>query len=174
MKALGISHVGITVSDFGKAVRFYWDVFGCPLIAVTEMPPDRVRAFFGIAGESPRCTVGWIQLPGGSVLELFAFEPKEPKAALRWNSPGFTHLSLHVRNLDRWYAHLTKHGVQCLTKPTKTPAGHSFFYARDSDGTLIELIDLGSRRLMLYWFGGLIGRLRRRGRFRDYYDEPVS
>lgn len=170
MKALGISHVGITVSDFNRAVRFYWDVFGCPLIAVTEMPPDRVRAFFGIADEHARLKVGWIQLPGGGVLELFGFEPREPKAALRWNSPGYTHLALHVRNLDRWYAHLGERGVQCLTMPTKTPAGFSFFYARDFDGNLIELIDLGSRRMMLRWLGGLIGRLRLRGRFREYYE----
>ena len=34
MKARSLSHAGITVSDFNKAVRFYSDIFGCPLVGV--------------------------------------------------------------------------------------------------------------------------------------------
>ena len=45
MRARSFSHVGITVSDFNKAVQFYWDVFGCPLVGVADTPPDRVRTF---------------------------------------------------------------------------------------------------------------------------------
>ena len=48
MRARSFSHAGITVSDFNKAVRFYWDVFGCPLVGVADTPPDRVRTFFGV------------------------------------------------------------------------------------------------------------------------------
>ena len=36
MRAHSFSHIGITVSDFNKAVRFYADVFGCPLVGVSE------------------------------------------------------------------------------------------------------------------------------------------
>ena len=174
MRARGLSHVGVTVADFGRAVRFYWEVFGCPLIAVSEMPPERVRAFFGITDPSPTCTVGWILLPDGGVLELFAFEPKEPKAALQWNRPGFTHVALHVNDLDRWHAHLTVHGVQCLSKPIKTPAGHRLFYAKDTDGNLIELIDLGYRYHLLVWIGGIMSRFSRLRRFGRYYQSPPS
>jgi len=42
------NHTGITVADFNRAVRFYWDVFGCPLVGVSDAPPDRVRGFFGV------------------------------------------------------------------------------------------------------------------------------
>ena len=48
MKARSFSHSGITVSDFNRAVRFYWDVFGCPLVGVSDAPPERVRGFFGV------------------------------------------------------------------------------------------------------------------------------
>ncbi len=48
MKARSFSHVGITVKDFNEFVRFYWDVFGCPLVGVSDTPSDRVRAFFGV------------------------------------------------------------------------------------------------------------------------------
>ena len=48
MKSGSFSHVGITVSDFNRAVKFWWEIFGCPLVGVTEAPADRVRGFFGV------------------------------------------------------------------------------------------------------------------------------
>ena len=51
MRARSLSHAGITVSDFNKAVRFYSDIFGCPLVGVADTPSDRVRSFFGVNAE---------------------------------------------------------------------------------------------------------------------------
>ena len=76
MRARSFSHTGITVSDFNKAVRFYWDVFGCPLVGVADTPPERVRSFFGINAERPACKIGWIRVPGGATLEIFEFQPQ--------------------------------------------------------------------------------------------------
>ena len=42
MRVRDFSHTGLTVSDFNKAVKFYWEVFGCPLIGVSDAPPARV------------------------------------------------------------------------------------------------------------------------------------
>ena len=47
MKARSFSHVGLTVSDFNRAVKFYWEVFGCPLVGVADTPSPRVKSFFG-------------------------------------------------------------------------------------------------------------------------------
>ena len=82
MRARSFSHCGITVSDFNRAVRFYWDVFRCPLVGVSDQPPDRVRAFFGVDAEQPTCKVGWIRVPGGAVLELQAALGDAPPAGL--------------------------------------------------------------------------------------------
>src|ERR671925_78876 len=109
MRARSFSHSGITVSNFNKAVRFYWEIFGCPLVGVADTPPERVRAFFGIpstslgAGGEPRCKIGWIRVPGGAVLEIFEFQPQLPPNAAPWNRVGLTHFSFNARNLDRWY-----------------------------------------------------------------------
>ena len=66
MKARSFSHVGITVSDFNRAVQFYWDVFGCPLVGVADTPPDRVRSVLRRRRRrSRRCKIGWIRVPGG-------------------------------------------------------------------------------------------------------------
>lgn len=170
MKARSFSHVGITVSNFNKAVQFYADVFGCPLVGVADTPPERVRAFFGVEGDLPRCKIGWIRVPGGGVLEIFEFQPQLPHHANRWHQVGLTHFSFTVRNLPRWYDYLMSKGVECLSKPERSPRGHSFFFAKDFDGNLIELMDLGYMHYVLRWLGPLGGVLFRRGMYRQYYE----
>ena len=188
MRARSFSHVGITVSDFNKAVRFYWDVFGCPLVGVADTPPERVRSFFkvdpvvsGFPGLSevegsradapqPSCRIGWIRVPGGAVLEIFEFQPQQPPGAIPWNKVGLTHISFNVRNLQRWYDYLISKGVECVSRPERSPRGHSFFFARDFDGNLIELMDLGYMYYVLGWLGPLGGWIFRRGMYRKYYE----
>ena len=173
MRARSFSHVGLTVSDFNRTVRFYWDVFGCPLVGVADTPPDRVRSFFGVEGDAPSCKIGWIRVPGGGVLEIFAFEPKMGPQPIPWNRVGLTHFSFNVRNTQRWYDYLRSKGVECLSPPEQSPRGHSFFFARDMDGNLIELIDLGYMHYVVQWLGPLGGWLFRRGMYRQYYELPA-
>lgn len=169
MRARSFSHVGITVSDFQKAVRFYWDVFGCPLVGVADTPPERVKTFFGVAGEAPSCKIGWIRAPGGGVLEIFEFSPRREPVPVPWNQVGLTHISFNVRNLQRWYDALVDKGVECVSKPERSPRGHSFFFAKDFDGNLIEMMDLGYMYWVLQWLGPLGGVLFRRGMYKQYY-----
>ena len=83
MKARSFSHAGITVSDFNRAVKFYWDVFGCPLVGVADTPPDRVRSVLRRrCAAAPACKIGWIRVPGGGVLEIFEFQPQQPPGAV--------------------------------------------------------------------------------------------
>ena len=173
MNVRSFSHVGITVSDFNKAVQFYWDVFGCPLVGVADTPPDRVRSFFAVTGAAePRCKIGWIRVPGGAVLEIFEFQPQLPPDAIPWNRVGLTHISFNVRNLGKWYAYLEQKGVACVSTPERSPRGHSFFFVKDCDGNLIELMDLGYMHYVLGWFGPLGGWLFRRGMYKQYYGLP--
>ena len=169
VRARSFSHVGITVSDFNKAVQFYWNVFGCPLVGVADTPPDRVRSFFNVDGASPSCKIGWIRVPGGATLEIFEFQPQLASVAGPWNQVGLTHFCFNVRNTDRWYEYLKSKGVECITKPERSPRGHTFFFVKDFDGNLIELIDLGFMYYVLSWLGPLGGVLFRRGRYKQYY-----
>ncbi len=169
MRARSFSHVGITVSDFNAAVKFYSNLFGCPLVGVADTPPDRVRSFFGVDAPTPRCKIGWIRVPGGGVLEIFAFEPAQSPAAIPWNRIGLTHFSFNVTGLQAWHDRLKAQGVEIVSTPEKSPRGHSFFFIRDFDGNLIELMDLGVMYHVLNWLGPLGGRLFRRGRYRQYY-----
>ncbi len=156
------------MSSFNKAVQFYWDVFGCPLVGVADTPPERVRAFFGVdsshaqdssspvdASAGPRCKIGWIRVPGGAVLEIFEFQPQLPADTIPWNRVGLTHISFNVRNTQRWYDYLRSKGVECVSRPERSPRGHMFFFARDFDGNLIEMMDLGYMHYVLQWLGPL-------------------
>ena len=169
MRAQSFSHVGITVRDFNRFVQFYWDVFGCPLVGVSTTPPERVRSFFGVDGPEPRCTIGWIRVPGGGILEIFEFQPKLVAAPIPWNRVGLTHFSFNVRNTHKWHAYLTSKGVECLGVPEQSPRGHWFFFAKDIDGNLIEMIDLRHMYYVLKWLGPLGGWIFRRGMYKAYY-----
>lgn len=169
MKVRSFSHVGITVSDFNAAVKFYWDVFGCPLVGVSDAPVDRVRGFFGVDAEAPSCKIGWIRVPGGAVIEIFGFEPHQPPIEVPWNRVGLTHICFNVRNTRRWYDYLVGKGVECLGPPERSPRGHTLFFAKDPDGNLIELTDLRYMYYVLGWLGPLGGLLFRRGMYAKYY-----
>ena len=170
MRTRSLSHAGITVSSFNRAVQFYWAVFGCPLVGVADTPPDRVRSFFGIDAAAPSSKIGWIRVPGGGVLEIFEFQPQLPAERIPWNRVGLTHLCFDVRNTGKWHAYLKDKKVEILSEPEQSPRGHWFFFVRDFDGNLIELIDLGYMYHVVKWLGPLGGWLFRRGRYRQYYE----
>jgi hypothetical protein len=96
-------------------------------------------------------------VPGGAVLEIFEFQPQLPPRTVPWNGVGLTHISFNVRNLAKWHDALTRKGVECLSRPERSPRGHSFFFAKDFDGNLIELMDLGYMYHVLKWLGPLGG-----------------
>ena len=169
MKARSFSHTGITVVNFNRTVKFYWDVFGCPLVGVADQPSDRVRAFFGINADAPTCKVGWIRVPGGATIEIFEFQPQLPPGAVPWNRVGLTHIAFNVRNTQKWYDYLVSKGVECVSRPERSPRGHTFFFAKDCDGNLIEMMDLGLMYNVLKWLGPLGGWIFRRGMYKQYY-----
>jgi hypothetical protein len=82
---------------------------------------------------------------------------------------GLTHLCFDVRSTKRWYEYLKAKGVECLSEPERSPRGHTFFFVRDIDGNLIELIDLGYMYHVVKWLGPLGGWVFRSGRYKKYY-----
>lgn len=141
-------------------------------MGVSDTPSDRVRSFFGVESGQPTCKIGWIRVRGGAVLEIFEFRPSRSATEIKWNRVGLTHISFNVRNTQKWYDYLVAKGVECVSRPERSPRGHSFFFAKDIDGNLIELMDLGYMHHVLNWLGPLGGWLFRRGMYRRYYELP--
>ena len=149
MRARSFSHVGITVADFNRFVQFYWDVFGCPLVGVSDTPPARVRSFFGVDGDEPRCKIGWIRVPGGGILEIFEFQPQLAATAIPWNRVGLTHFSFNVRNTHKWHDYLVSKGVECLGKLEQSPRGVGLDYANVWQGRLDAAESWGGHTLTI-------------------------
>ncbi|WP_270887778.1 VOC family protein [Pedococcus sp. 5OH_020] len=169
MKVHSFSHVAITVSDFDEAVRFYWETFGCPVVGVSDTPTHRVRTFFGVDAPEPTCRIGWIRVPGGATIEIFEFDPRQPAADVAWNRVGMTHISFNVRDTHAWHAYLAGRGVEIVSRPEQSPHGQFFFFVKDPDGNLIELIDLRHMRPVLKWLGPLGGLVFRHSLYRRHY-----
>jgi len=169
MKARSFSHTGVTVSDFDEFVQFYADNFGCRLVGVGESDPARVRAFFDVDAEEPSCKIGWLRTPGGGMLEIFDFRPDLPHEEVEWSRVGLTHISFDVKDCYRWYEELESRGVEIVSGVEESDHGHSFFFVKDCDGNLIELIDLRYRYPLLRWLGGFAGWLFRRGMYKEHY-----
>ena len=166
MRAQSFSHVGITVSDFNRFVQFYWDVFGCPLV--------------GVAGHAAGSRAQFLRRrrPGAALQDRLdprarRRHPRDlrvPAAAaaetIPWNRVGLTHFSFNVRNTQKWHDYLVSKGVECLSAPEQSPRGHWFFFAKDIDGNLIEMIDLRHMYYVLKWLGPLGGWMFRRGMYK--------
>ncbi len=167
MKARSFSHVGITVSDFNRFVQFYCGRLRLPArrrVGHAAGPgalvlPRRRAA----AGVQDRLGAG---ARGRDPRDL-RVSAAAPTRAIPWNRVGLTHFSFNVRNTQKWYDYLVSKGVECLSKPERSPRGHTFFFARDFDGNLIEMIDLGYMHYVLQWLGPLGGFLFRRGMYKQ-------
>jgi catechol 2,3-dioxygenase-like lactoylglutathione lyase family enzyme len=155
MKVHSFSHVAITVADFNRTVRFYNDVFGAPVV--------------GVDSAAPELKIGWIRVPGGATIEVFEFQPGRPGEEVEWSRQGLTHLSFNVRNTEKWHRYLVDKGVEIVAPPEASPKGHTFFFVKDPDGNLIELIDNKHMRPILKWLGPLGGKLFRHTLYRRYY-----
>ena len=92
-----------------------------------------------------------------------------------WNRPGLTHISFDVRDSYRWHDWLESKGVEIVSPVETSKHGHTFFFVKDCDGNLIELIDLKYRYGLLKWMGAFAGWLFKRGMYRHHYEPaPAS
>lgn len=131
-------HVGITVSDLDRAVGFYEEVFGFPVLARFSVSGESFATGVGVPGATGR----FVHLDaGGSRLELVEYDPEgESVHADRANEPGAKHLGLSVADVDAFYGSLPD-DVQTLSEPQTTESGTRICFLRDPEGNLVEVLD---------------------------------
>jgi catechol 2,3-dioxygenase-like lactoylglutathione lyase family enzyme len=173
MKIKSISHAGLTVSSFERSVAWYHERFGFLLVSDDVLEPSATAELFPLYGvRGARVRMGFLRAPGGSVIELFEFEPQAKKAgAATWNAPGFTHVALNVSGVAAWVEALGRQGVQFVTAVQRT-GNIDWAFLKDPDGNFVELIDLKASRPALRLLGGLVGASLKRGKFSAYYKAP--
>jgi glyoxylase I family protein len=142
MKARSWSHVGITVSDFNKAVDFWWNVFRCPLVGVADTPE------VAFAGSLAWTCLAYLQDRLGARARRrrrrdLSFHPVVARRKGGVGADHTTHICLNVRGIHKWHDYLKAKGVQIVCPPEQAPRGHWIFFIKDFDGNLIEITDLG-------------------------------
>ncbi len=127
-----VLHVGISVSDMERSLKWYDEVLGfSELLKDDYVPPLGARICF-------------IRGCGGFEIELFKYD--EPKAIpgdrLAPNSDlqtiGTKHAAFEVDDMPALKAHFLAKGVDIAHEVTMD--GESVMFIRDPDGVLLELI----------------------------------
>lgn len=171
MRIRSISHAGITVKDFDKAVKWWWEVFRFPLVSETAMSASdlsKMKKLYNLKG-GISLRLGFLRVPKGGVIEIFEFSENE-KPNHCWNRPGPHHFTLDASNIPKWYKKLSaRDDVEILCEPT-LKEGALWFFFRDPDGNLVELIDLRFNYFALHYLGKIAGFFMRKFKFKKYYN----
>jgi methylmalonyl-CoA/ethylmalonyl-CoA epimerase len=125
----GIEHIGIAVTELGKALKLYRDTLGLQAGEIEDHPGMRL-AFLEIGGTK-------IELlepidPGGPIAKFIA-----KKGA------GIHHICLETDDIEGDLRRLADSGYELIDKEPRPGRGDqkiAFLHPASADGTLIELL----------------------------------
>ncbi len=126
-----VLHVGISVSDMERSLKWYKDVLGFELVKDEYIPPLGAHICF-------------IRGCGGFEIELFRYDdPKPiPTERLTPNSDlqtiGTKHAAFETDDMPALKAHFVACGVDIAHEVSMN--GEAVMFVRDPDGVLLEFI----------------------------------
>lgn len=116
----GLRHVALSVTALEECVTFYTQV----LAMVIEWQPDPDNVYLTSGNDN-------LALHRATTTDAPATPQRLDHLGFVLNTP---------EDVDRWHAHFISHGVPILAKPKTHRDGARSFYAKDPDGTVIQLI----------------------------------
>lgn len=140
------AHVGITVSDMDRALRFYRDLLGLKVVGDVTYAGDETAKLTQEKGATLRAVYLRSQEDKkGAPIELLHFvEPAgEGKPYDRLTNPGITEVAFWVKDIEKTYTELRERGVKFYSPPQLFDLdGYKVkaVYFRDPDGTTLELV----------------------------------
>lgn len=138
-----IRHFGLVVSNIEKALEFYQDLLGLCVQGKTDENGEfisKVLSFQNIKVKTVKLSAD----DNSTRLELLEFEnPKiNQNKKISLFEPGFTHIALTVKNLDKMYLRLKNARIEFNSPPTISPNGTlKVVFCKDFDGNYLELIE---------------------------------
>jgi catechol 2,3-dioxygenase-like lactoylglutathione lyase family enzyme len=135
-------HLGLSVSDMGRALRFFGEDLGMRVLMEREIVTPWVTAVNGL----PAMPLKIAFLDGyGLKIELLEFGLQNPPSdAPSANLPGTVHLAFLVDNLDEAVAELTRKRVPLVAAPETNAdgpnAGSRVVFVMGPDGLRVELV----------------------------------
>lgn len=143
-----VAHIGITVRDMERAIRFYRDILGLKVIG--DLVIEGTEADTLTRENGTKLRVAYLRSEKdlkGPPLELLHFiEPTRQEGVPygRLTNPGITEVAFWVKDMEQTYTDLRAQGVKFYSAPQlfelegygKVKA----VYFLDPDGTTLELI----------------------------------
>ncbi len=143
-----IYHVGLTVSDMDRSIRFYRDVLGLKFQGELLMEGPETEAMF--RRKNCRARVAYLNgsekagMPPVELIQFIDSESRQLPADLFTTS--VSELCFYTDDIDAEYQRLQANNVDCFSAPqnfdfTADGFGKSrAFYFRDPDGIILEMM----------------------------------
>lgn len=123
-------HVTVSVSNVDRALAFYRDLLGFPVLGRLYYPNQ-----VGLV-------IDFLDIGNNGILEIFSF--KVPTKPAEWIPDdlqlGMRHIAFKVQDVDATSARLKAAGVEFTLEPTDATGGVRIAFFKDPDGTLLEII----------------------------------
>ena len=141
----GVAHIGITVEDLDRSVKFYCDNFGFTYLRGTHFKYPfflNNRSLYQLDPQTTECQTAVLYAPAGDVqLELFRFTTHLSPERIPWTRCGITHFAVTTSDISGIVEQLRKNNVEfCMNVGTR-PDGGRWVFVRDPDGNLIEIME---------------------------------
>lgn len=140
----GIQQVGIGVRDVAKAWRWYNEFFGTDAVIFDEKAPAEYMLPYTGGKPRNRRAVLAINLQGGGGFEIWQHRDFEPRAADFKVLPGdYGIYSCKIKCKDAAATHKLFMGKGAsVTEIYQDPLHRDFFYVRDPDGNLFQIVEV--------------------------------
>lgn len=150
-----LEHVGITVSDLDRSVRFYSTIFGTEPMARAEWRGKDAEYVAKMMGQ-PGLTMdaAFFQIPGSNtILEMCQFHDiKDGKGVpVRHFQSSGMHIGFYVDDIDAAAERVRKAGSELLAEPSTIQfgpylgrGGRAVLF-RDPDGINLQLMEITGR-----------------------------
>ena len=144
-----IYHVGLTVRDMDRSIRFYRDVLGLPFLGEILMEGEATEKMFRKPG--CRARVAYLnnasdpKMPPVELIQFLGEDIDLEKPDLFRSS--ISELCFYTDDAQAVYEKLRANNVECLSKPQEfdfRPDGFGrsrAFYFRDPDGIVLEIME---------------------------------